>query len=64
MLATMSSDIEAGHGFTLVHLSAHRKRFLWDKGYLGGVQGYLWRVGAGVLVFRGCFECQKRLRLS
>ena len=26
-------------GLTLVHLSAQRKRFWWDKGYLGGVWG-------------------------
>ena len=26
-------------GRTLVHLSAQRKRFWWDKGYLGGVEG-------------------------
>jgi len=24
-------------GLTLVHVSAERKRFLWDKGCLGGV---------------------------
>ena len=24
-------------GLTLVHLSAQRKRFQWDKGYLGGI---------------------------
>ena len=31
---------EAGgwrQGLTLVHLSAQRKRFCWDKGYFGGV---------------------------
>jgi len=25
-------------GRTLVHLTAQRKRFWWDKGYVGGVQ--------------------------
>jgi len=28
-------------GVTLVHLSAQRKRFRWDKGYLEGVLGVL-----------------------
>ena len=31
----------AQQGLTLVHLSAQRKRFWRDKGYLGGVQGVL-----------------------
>jgi len=26
-------------GLNLVHLSAQRRRFWWDKGYLGGVEG-------------------------
>ena len=26
-------------GLTLVHFSAQRKRFLWDKGCFGGVEG-------------------------
>jgi hypothetical protein len=28
----------ADQGLTLVHFSAQRKRFLWDKGRVGGVQ--------------------------
>ena len=28
-------------GAYTLHLSAQRKRFWWDKGYLGGVQGVL-----------------------
>jgi hypothetical protein len=55
VLATMSSDIEAGHGFTLVHLSAHRKRFLWDKGYLGGVQGVSLAGRSGCFGVQGMF---------
>ena len=41
-----------GQGLTLVHLSAHRKRFLWYKGCLGGIYGegiyggvYMWVYG-------------------
>jgi len=32
-------DVEqaAAQGLTFVHLSAQRRRFLWDKGCLGGV---------------------------
>jgi len=51
-------------GVTLVHFSAQRKRFLWDRGWiwelfrmcLGGVRGYhgIYRV----------FLSEKRLRSS
>jgi len=34
----MRLAVASGQGLTLVHLSAQRKRFLWDKGYSGGVQ--------------------------
>jgi hypothetical protein len=37
--AGTSSRDGYGQGRTLVHLSAQRKRFRLDKGYLGGVQG-------------------------
>jgi hypothetical protein len=31
------NEMTVKQGLTLVHLSAQRKRFWWDKGYLGGV---------------------------
>jgi hypothetical protein len=38
------TDEEPRQGLTLVHFSAHRKRFLWDRGAfwgcLGGVTGH------------------------
>jgi 7-hydroxymethyl chlorophyll a reductase len=38
VMQTVISDDEAtlgrGQGLTLVHFSAHRKRFLWDFGYI------------------------------
>ena len=36
-------------GLTLVHFSAQLKRFLWDKGCLGGVQGEFMAGVEGVL---------------
>jgi hypothetical protein len=48
-------------GLILVHFSAQPERFLCDKGCSGGMYG---GGGWGVLAFRGCFECHKRLRLS
>ena len=62
----------ATQGLTLVHLSAQRKHFPWDKGCsrsFRGCWGAVWGVfvagGAGVAsAFRGCFEFQKQLRLS
>jgi hypothetical protein len=37
--ARSTAGIAAVQGLTLVHLSAQRKRFLCDEGYLGGVWG-------------------------
>jgi hypothetical protein len=37
MTSAAEGMVPAGQGLTLVHLSAQRKRFLWHKGYLGGV---------------------------
>ena len=52
-------------GLTLVHFSAQRKRFLRKKGCLRGCLGVVHGGGGGGLQgFRGCFECQRRLRLS
>ena len=33
-----------GQGLTLVHFSAQRKRFWWDKGCLGGGRGGIFGV--------------------
>jgi len=41
---TLRKCTSGGQGRTLVHLSAQRKRFCWDKGYLGGVYG-LFKAG-------------------
>ena len=54
-------ELAEEQGRTLVHVSAQRKRFLWDRGCiqglcsgcLGGVRGYL-----------GCILDQRRLSLS
>jgi len=41
------------HGLTLVHFSAQRKRFLWDRGFIQGLsRGCL----AGVRVYEGVFR--------
>jgi len=48
-------------GLTLVHFSAQLKRFFWDKRCVGGICG---GSGGGAEASRGCFECQKPLRLS
>jgi len=48
-------------GLKLVHFSAQRKRFLWDRGC---IQGVFQEVLEDI---RGCSRfnlCQKRLRLS
>ena len=37
LLAIVPRLPSSTQGLTLVHLSAHRKRFWWDKGYLGCV---------------------------
>ena len=46
-------------GLTLVHLSAQRKRFLWDMGCIGDAQGIFYegggRGGGDVFGLRGCF---------
>jgi len=53
-------------GLTLVHFSAQRKRFLWDKGvHSGNVKGVFSRCCAGgIRGYLRCILCQKRLRLS
>ena len=43
--ASAARSSHLNQGLTLVHLSARRQRFWWDKGYSGGVQGV---VEAGV----------------
>jgi len=51
-------------GLTLVHFSAQRERFLWDRGAFRGRLEGVWQV---LGVFMGCLQCilcQKRLRLS
>jgi len=57
----------AGQGLTLVHFSAQRKRFLWDRGCIEGLfrgcSGGL-RGSGGIRGCVGCILCQKRLRLS
>jgi len=51
-------------GLTLVPLSAQRKRFWWDKGFRGW-SGCMHGGGGGVVdAYRGCFECQNRLKMS
>jgi len=37
-----------GQGLTLAHFLAQRKRFLWDRGYLGVVQGLFRRCSRAV----------------
>jgi len=51
----------AAQGLTLLHLSAQRKRLMWDKEGSKGIYG---GAGGGVQAFRGCFKYQKRLRLG
>jgi len=57
---------DSRQGLTLAQLSAQRKRFEWDKGYLGGVcLGSLQGAGGGG--FRrlvGDVLCQNRLKLN
>jgi len=60
-----------GQGLTLVHFSAQRKPFLWDRGCsqglfrgCSGVVGGLYRRCLGIRGCLGCILCQKRLRLS
>ena len=38
-----------GQGLTLVHFSAEPEPFLWDKGYLGGVEGVIKAGVEGVI---------------
>jgi hypothetical protein len=63
-----------GQGLTLVHYLAQRKRFLWargcicglDRGYegvSGGFRGFQ-EVSGGFRECPGCILCQERLRLS
>ena len=63
-IRTYASSTEHGQGLTLVHFSAHRERFLWDRGCIWGCLGAVQEVRGGI---RGCLDrilCQKRLRLS
>jgi hypothetical protein len=58
----------SGQGLTLVHFSAQRKRFLWNRGCVWLLfRGCLGAVEGGLGSMKGCLEyalCQKRLRLS
>jgi hypothetical protein len=42
------SRYSSSQGHTLVHLTAQRKRYWWDEGYLGSVQGVFKAVVEGV----------------
>ena len=58
----------ASQGLTLVHFSARRKRFVWDRGCIKGLfrgyfRGVLGMLGT-ISVCLGCVLFQKRLRLS
>jgi len=56
--------VTGNQGLTLVHVSAQRKRFVWDRGaFRGEFRGCLGGV-RGFEGCRGCVLCQKRLRLS
>jgi len=59
--STPHAATSAAQGLTLVHVSAQRKRFLWDRGCIYELfKGALWGTRGMLRVYL----CQKRLRLS
>ena len=63
-IAAMDWGVTGHQGLTLFHLPAQRKRFLWDQTCLWGGERVFTAGVEGVFGFRGCFECEKWLRLS
>jgi len=51
-------------GLTLVHFSAQREHFLWDRGLFRGGLGGVLRGAEQIRGYLGCILCQKRFRLS
>ena len=62
------AGVGARQGLTLVHVSAQRERFLWDRvcfqGLCTGCPGGVYEVFGSIRGRLGCILCQKRLRLS